>query len=53
MVDRKVRGLKAVFFAVMTLFDRKGRPNGSAASVNYYGRGSFKLPSNAYISEIP
>jgi hypothetical protein len=48
MVDKKVRGLKSVFFVVATLFDTGGRPNGSAASVNCEGWDRFKLVSNAH-----
>jgi hypothetical protein len=48
MVDRKVRGLKSVFVALVTLFDTKGSPNGSAASVNYGGSDRSRLVSNAH-----
>ena len=50
MVDRKVRGLKWSFVAVVTFsaFGTKGRPNGSAASVDYGGKDRFILVCNAH-----
>jgi len=53
IVDRKVRGLKSACVAVVTLFDTKSRPNGSAASVNYGGRDRIKLVSTAHTGPIP
>src|SRR5579872_2659297 len=48
MVDKKVWGLKSFLFAVATLFDTKGRPDGSAASVNYADKDGFKLVHKAH-----
>jgi hypothetical protein len=52
MVDRKVRGFKSVFVAVVTLFDTKGRPNGSAARVIYGGRGLLRRLKEARPSRL-
>jgi hypothetical protein len=48
IVDKKVRGLKSFFFAVTTLFDTRGHPDGSAVSVNYGEKDRFKLVCNAH-----
>ena len=47
-VDKKVRGLKSFFFAVVAWFDTDDLSNGSPTSVNYGGRDNFKLVSNAH-----
>jgi hypothetical protein len=52
-VDRKVRGFRSGFVAVVTLFDTKGRLSGSAASVDYGGRDRLKPVSNAHTWLIP
>jgi hypothetical protein len=50
MVDKKVRGLKTFFLAVVAWFDTENLPNGSATSVNYGGRDNFKLICNAHLA---
>jgi hypothetical protein len=47
-VDKKVRGLKSFFFAVVTWLDTEDLPNGSTTSVNYGGRYKFNLICNAH-----
>src|ERR1700677_834473 len=49
-VDKKVRGLKSFFFAVVTWLDTEDLPNGSATSVNYGSKDNFKLICNAHNS---
>jgi hypothetical protein len=52
-VDKKVRGLKSLFFAVVTWLDTEDLPDGGATSVNYGGRDNFKLICNAHNSCSP
>jgi hypothetical protein len=44
--------LKSSFFALAILFDTRGRPDGSAASVNYGEIGRIKLVCNAHNSAM-
>jgi hypothetical protein len=49
-VERKVWGLKAVFFVALMMCFNKGRPDWDVPTVNYGGRGSQRLVCNAHNS---